>query len=213
LSESALIAPSKDDSCDYLKKLLGEVHTNSKPTHPVFGVPLKDLPYSEQSPIHVSNVLREILSYLCSSEALQRSDIFDSATFRANRSKENVKYLRKLFDEGQEVDLGTQKPQQPEVFALLLEFLCSIPEPLIPQFYETFMVIEIMGQRYNSRKKLEELARKEIKEHKEKEKSDQNPEGLEEPLTPESKDELEKKSRKNCLTIYSDLIKKRHHLN
>jgi len=176
---------NKSDS-DFFLKLLGHPEEKYPNPHPVFGVPLKDLCVNSVQGTPISQILRSLLSYLCSSDALDKPEAFDASNFRAKRSKATVKYLRKLFDEGESVDLSAQKADFSDVFTLLLEFLSQIPEPIIPPFYEALMVIEIMGQRYDARKKLEELIRKEMKEKQEHEasiKSDNT----------ENKEEFEKK--------------------
>eukprot|EP01125_Pyxidicula_operculata_P015512 TRINITY_DN526_c0_g1_i1.p1 TRINITY_DN526_c0_g1~~TRINITY_DN526_c0_g1_i1.p1 ORF type:complete len:375 (+),score=105.79 TRINITY_DN526_c0_g1_i1:55-1125(+) len=97
--------------------------------HPVFSVKLSNIITANQP---IPYLWRIAVKFLLSEEALSTIGLF-----RIPGSQDDILYYKKLFDEGRQVTLNPTTCSVHDVAGLLKEFIRNLPEPIIPNVYNS----------------------------------------------------------------------------
>uniref|UniRef100_A0A6B2LBT0 Rho-GAP domain-containing protein n=1 Tax=Arcella intermedia TaxID=1963864 RepID=A0A6B2LBT0_9EUKA len=108
--------------------------------HPVFGVRLEELS-TPQTPIPY--FIKTTLQYLLTDEA-----ILTTGVLRVSGSMEDIFRYQQMFDMGKEVNFSALNASVHDVAGLLKLFFRKLPEPLIPELYnsQVYHLLELKNQ-------------------------------------------------------------------
>uniref|UniRef100_A0A8C0G3V1 Protein FAM13B n=1 Tax=Chelonoidis abingdonii TaxID=106734 RepID=A0A8C0G3V1_CHEAB len=99
---------------------------NSVLANKIFGIPLDELQQEGQPDNEVPFIVRHIVDYIEEHGGLDQEGLF-----QVNGNAETVEWLRKRYDNGEDVDL-VKEADVPSAISLLRFFLQELPEPVIP---------------------------------------------------------------------------------
>ncbi|KAM9129677.1 protein FAM13B isoform 1-T1 [Pangshura tecta] len=99
---------------------------NSVLANKIFGIPLDELQQEGQPDNEVPFIVRHVVDYIEEHGGLEQEGLF-----QVNGNAETVEWLRKRYDNGEDVDL-VKEADVPSAISLLRFFLQELPEPVIP---------------------------------------------------------------------------------
>ncbi|XP_042706847.2 protein FAM13B isoform X4 [Chrysemys picta bellii] len=99
---------------------------NSVLANKIFGIPLDELQQEGQPDNEVPFIVRHVVNYIEEHGGLEQEGLF-----QVNGNAETVEWLRKRYDNGEDVDL-VKEADVPSAISLLRFFLQELPEPVIP---------------------------------------------------------------------------------
>ncbi|KAG6941175.1 family with sequence similarity 13 member B [Chelydra serpentina] len=99
---------------------------NSVLANKIFGIPLDELQQEGQPDSEVPFIVRHVVDYIEEHGGLEQEGLF-----QVNGNAETVEWLRKRYDNGEDVDL-VKEADVPSAISLLRFFLQELPEPVIP---------------------------------------------------------------------------------
>uniref|UniRef100_A0A8C8SGI0 Protein FAM13B n=1 Tax=Pelusios castaneus TaxID=367368 RepID=A0A8C8SGI0_9SAUR len=115
---------------------------NSVIANKIFGIPLDELQQEGQPDNEVPFIVRHVVDYIEEHGGLEQEGLF-----QVNGNAETVEWLRKRYDNGEDVDL-VKEADVPSAISLLRFFLQELPEPVIPGSLHTHLMQ--LSQDYNN---------------------------------------------------------------